>query len=183
MRRRLVTLLGAAVPCLTAALPAPAADAVGGDSLAIAVKAAFVYKFQIYVTWPQTAFGSAGAPFNLCIIGAPAAGSLIERAVGGQSHGSHPIRVLHLRNLADDRGCHLAFIGSADQRFVGQQLAGAGAFPTLTVTDTEGPARGIINFVLVDDSVRFAIDQEMARRLALGISSKLLHLAVAAGDD
>ena len=50
----------------------------------------------------------------------------------------------------------------------------------LTVTDaaTDPAAKGIINFVIEDDRVRFEIDNSTAAAGGLTISSKLLSLAV-----
>jgi len=50
----------------------------------------------------------------------------------------------------------------------------------LTITDgvADPAARGMINFVIVDNRVRFEIDAGGARRAGLDISSKLLSLAV-----
>ncbi len=52
--------------------------------------------------------------------------------------------------------------------------------PVLTVTDgaTDPAAKGIINFVIADDRVRFEIDNSAALADGLTISSKLLSLAV-----
>jgi hypothetical protein len=51
--------------------------------------------------------------------------------------------------------------------------------PILTVTD-QGPGEGggIVEFVLREGRVRFAVDEQRARQNGLGLSSKLLALAV-----
>jgi hypothetical protein len=49
----------------------------------------------------------------------------------------------------------------------------------LTVTDAApSGVHGIVNFVLLDDRVRFEIDLGQAARNGIAISSKLLSLAV-----
>jgi hypothetical protein len=50
----------------------------------------------------------------------------------------------------------------------------------LTVTDSarDEPARGIINFLIQNNRVRFEIDNGAAAESGLTISSKLLSLAV-----
>jgi hypothetical protein len=50
----------------------------------------------------------------------------------------------------------------------------------LTVTDasTDGRVRGMIHFVVVDNRVRFHIDQVRASESGLAISSRLLALAL-----
>ncbi len=54
--------------------------------------------------------------------------------------------------------------------------------PILTVTDSSmrGPgSKGVIDFVIKDNRVRFDIDDQAAAKNGLNISSKLLSLAVA----
>jgi len=162
--------------------PACAFAADSSDRLELAVKAAFVYKFQIYVTWPASAFSSANAPFLLCIVGATPSADLIERAVRGQAHDGHPIVIRRLAALTADSLCHEAVIGPPDPAFIRAQMKAASAFDTLVITDTPTPAGGVINFVIADDTVRFAIDEAAAERLHLSVSSKLLRLAIAATE-
>jgi hypothetical protein len=52
--------------------------------------------------------------------------------------------------------------------------------PVLTVTDgaSDTGSRGMVNFVLRDNRVRFEIDEISASQSGLMISSKLLSLAV-----
>ncbi len=52
--------------------------------------------------------------------------------------------------------------------------------PVVTVTDgaTDPLGRGIINFVIADNRVRFEIDNRAAAQSQLTISSKLLSLAI-----
>ncbi len=51
--------------------------------------------------------------------------------------------------------------------------------PILTIGDSPNFARrgGIINFILVDDKVRFEINVEAAKQANINISSRLLSLA------
>jgi hypothetical protein len=49
--------------------------------------------------------------------------------------------------------------------------------PVVTVTDSGISAHGIINFVVVDNHVRFDIDEAAADAIGIKISSKLLELA------
>jgi len=51
--------------------------------------------------------------------------------------------------------------------------------PILTITDDQfGAGRGIVHFVLKAGRVRFHIDDALAARSNLGISARLLSLAV-----
>ena len=59
-------------------------------------------------------------------------------------------------------------------------LGAARGSPALTVTDVgqDAPEKGIINFVIADNRVRFEIDDRAAAQAGFTISSKLLSLAL-----
>jgi hypothetical protein len=77
--------------------------------------------------------------------------------------------------------CHLLYISGGDAAAAQRAEAALAAEPTLTVTDSivDASAKGMINFVIADNRVRFEIDDAAAKRTGLQISSKLLSLAVA----
>jgi hypothetical protein len=164
---------------LATAFAAPAgADEAG--SLARAIKAAFLDKFPLYVTWPAQAFAAPADRFTLCIVGDEPFAALVERATAGQSVARHAIAVLRLRTVSAADHCAIIYIATREPRLVQQQLTAVAGRPVLTVTDgMQGAAEGMINFVIAADRVRFEIDNAAAVRSGLSVSSKLLSLAVA----
>lgn len=162
-----------------------AAQAAAENSLAMAIKATFLYKFPLYVTWPERAFPAATSPFTLCIVGDDAFAALVERAARGQSIAEHAMSVLRLRTPSQGTPapadqCRVLYIATDDPLAARQLLAGADGMPVLTVTDgmTDPAAKGMVNFVIAADRVRFEIDEAAAVRSGLSVSSKLLSLAV-----
>jgi len=144
---------------------------LAAEPLEYAVKAAYLVKFPFYVEWPAGAFASPTAPLNLCVVGDDPFGSLLDEAAAGQSVQGHPIVLRRLKAVPREGGCHIAYVGG-DTR--GELPRGSG---TLLVTD--GAATyGIIHFVVKDNRVRFAVDDEAAAQSGLAISSKLLNVAM-----
>ncbi|HEX8467114.1 MAG TPA: YfiR family protein [Allosphingosinicella sp.] len=166
---RLLRLLPAALALF--ALPAPAA-APPSD---VAVKAAFLTKFPAYVAWPAAARPRPGAPLHICILGGDPFGRLIDEAVRGQQVDGHPLQVRRLGAPGSAGGCHVAFVqGSAPAMLQGLQ-----GKPVLTVTDARaGGQSGMIHFVIHQGRVRFNIDEAQAARSGVGISSRLLGIAL-----
>jgi hypothetical protein len=167
------------------ACPAPAADAAEYDpdnALELAVKAAFLYKFGVFIKWPDSVFTAPDGPFDLCVVGGRPIGPLLDRAVANQRYGDHPVVVSQLTETARAEQCQLLYIATDDPRIAVQFLAPVRDLPVLTVTNAmrDEDAKGIINFVVADDRVRFEIDGAAAARSGLVISSKLLSLAVGA---
>lgn len=168
---RPLSLVAAALAAGLAALPAPAA-APPSD---VAVKAAFLTKFPAYVAWPAAARPRPGAPLQICILGGDPFGRLIDEAARGQQVDGHPLQVRRLNAPGESGGCHVAFVqGSAPSL-----LQGLRGKPMLTVTDARGGSQiGMIHFVIHQGRVRFNIDHAQASKSGVGISSRLLSLAL-----
>jgi len=163
--RKLTSLLAAAA--LSSGTPATAQPSEA------AVKAAFLSKFAAYVSWPQQAQPASGEPLVLCIIGPDPFGRLVDDACRGQLVDGHPLAVKRLQHPDPGAGCNLAFVGA------GTMLETMKGKPILTVTDARSSVqRGMIHFVVNDGRVRFHIDEALATRSGLTISSRLLALAL-----
>jgi hypothetical protein len=162
-------LLPAALALL--ALPAPAA-APPSD---VAVKAAFLTKFPAYVAWPAAARPRPGAPLQICLLGGDPFGRLIDDAARGQQVDGHPLQVRRLAAAGSAGGCHVAFVQGGNAALQGLQ-----GKPVLTVTDARAGAEGgMIHFVIHQGRVRFNIDEAQAAKSGVGISSRLLGIALA----
>jgi hypothetical protein len=155
----------------------------GGGSLEWAVKATYLYKFVPFIEWPPSAFESPASPIGLCVVGDDPFGGVLDKAVSGQRFGEHPLTVKRLQSVDRQSGCHVLYVwrstGGGAQS-VTDMLDAVRGTPVLTVTDSvrDAPAKGIVNFVLDNNRVRFEIDNQAAAENGLAISSKLLSLAV-----
>lgn len=180
-RWKWMAVLLACLASKTAASAPPAAGppAAVAPPLDLAVKAAYLAKFAPFVVWPQSTFAAPNAPLVLCVQGDDPFDGMLDRLTAGQSVGAHAVVVRRMPRLDPDSGCQIAYLaGSSAQSSAAAQKAVDGQ-PVLTVTDAEsGGGKGIVNLVLVDGRVRFTIDAEKAGQSQLGISSKLLALAV-----
>jgi hypothetical protein len=145
-----------------------------------ALKAAFLYKFGLFIEWPRTAFSSPSSPVNLCIAGEDPFGEALDKVVaGGRINGRNTI-IHRLKEVGPDSGCHILYIGGSDPEHKARIIKSVHGRNVLTVTDAGDSESGaaIINFVIADNRVRFAIDDEAAAQNGLVISSKLMSLAL-----
>lgn len=153
--------------------------AAQAPSLEAAVKATYLYKFAPFVGWPNNVFTSSAGRFDICVLGDSGFADLVARGVAGQTIDSRPFTVEALPSVDAAQNCQILFVGDADPAARDAALMALQGKPVLTVTDTgQGLPHGIINFVIVEGRVRFAIDLVEATRDRLTISSKLLSLAV-----
>lgn len=163
IRRRVS--VAAAVACLAAS------GARADESPVVAaIEAAYLTKFPAFVDWPP------GAPTALCVLASEPVGRLIDQAESKLPSDTDPVVVRRLRTDSQAADCRVLFIGDPNQGLADRSPATA----VLVVTDQAAEGRkGVINFVIRDDRVRFEIDDAEAARRGLVISSKLLSLAVA----
>ena len=142
------------------------------------IKAAFLYRFTSYVQWPS-GLADDGAFIIAIRCGGHIADALQNIVQGRQIHG-RPIQVRQLRSLNELDGAQMLYVGPGCLPAGRKAAYERGSMPVLIVTDqSDGlPGPAVINFVTVDDHVRFEVSLRMARQLHLAISSDLLSVAL-----
>ena len=174
-------LAGIALLLLPALFEARAAAQGAGhpDDIARQVKAAYLYKFASYVEWPPGAFVRDDSAIVIGVIGdEPLAGELSRMVVGKTVHGRQ-LEVRGLRRDASLAGVHVLFVGGARGKLLAQILAATRGQPLLVVSDShEAHALGsTINFVMVDQRLRFEVALKPATDNGLKLSALMLTAA------
>ena len=161
---------------LAAAGPAAAADSIRAAEYQ--VKAAFVCKFGDYVEWPAGA-RSASDPYRVGVLGPESIVEEVRRATASTVVWGRPVEILGPVRGSFSEGLHALFIarGTSTQAAAAAITAARGQ-PVLTITELEQEGEtGMINFVVVDDKVRFDIALPLVVYSGLKISSRLLGVA------
>lgn len=155
------------------------APARAQNPLASAIEATYLVKFGAFVEWPAGVLASATSPFSLCVVDHPF-GGVLDQAAAGETVNGHPIAVRRLAAVTRNSGCQILFVGAGGAVPIANALAVVRGEPILTVTALPGdePDKGIVNFVIQNNHVRFEIDPRRAAADGLRISSQLLTLAV-----
>ncbi len=143
------------------------------------VKAAFLYKFGSYIEWPSRSFAGTDSPVTIGVMGADTLAGELAQIVAGRNVNGRPVVVRRLRPGDPIAGLHVLFIGGSDRGRLAEILAAAKGRPLLTVTESEeGLELGsVINFVVVEDKVRFDVAPPPAESGGLKISARLLGVA------
>jgi len=142
----------------------------------VQIKAAFIYNFALFTTWPADAI-QADAPMVLCVNAEPPLQAALEKLTGKPVRGHR----LEIRKINDGTvaGCHVLVL---DARASGSVRVDPVA-PVLTIADVRKGTRNpdgqapMITLTLQEDRVVFYIDAVAARQASLQISSQLLRLA------
>lgn len=142
------------------------------------VKAAFVCKFGSYVDWPAHALGAPGEPFRIGVLGSGAVAEAFRRTATAASVAGRPVEVRRLAPGDALPGVHVVFLSRAMASHADAVIAAVQGRPVLTVTELDaGSPAAMINFVVVDDKVRFDIWLPPAAQSGLKISVRLLGVA------
>ncbi len=201
-RRRAFLPTRAAALALTLALAAPAAPAHTADMADMAgastaatvqdepdtapamaergVKADFLYKFLGYVEFPAGPL-DPGAPYVVGVAGAEDVAAELARLATGRMVNNHAVVVRRMHDGDPAGGLHLLFIGADERAAEASLVKAAQAAGALSVTEsaTGIESGSVINFVLVDERVRFEVSLAAADKARLKLSSRLLSVAYA----
>ena len=169
----LLALLGA-LALLGRPAGAVAADAYSED----AVKAAFLYRFTGYVEWPPAAL--ANPPFIIAVLDDD--GVAVELARLLQTHRVHNqgAEVRSIRNIREFDDAQMLYIGAAHREDLRHAIAAVAGRPVLIVTSEDDglDAGSAVNFLLIDQRVRFEISIDAAQSAGLKVASELLAVAI-----
>jgi hypothetical protein len=160
---------------LTAAL----STAARSQSLEYEIKAAFLYNFARFVTWPPDAFASSEAPLSICILGEDPFGPRLDELVAGERVEKRPLIVRRLERPAEAATCHMLFVSPSERARFGTILAAVDTHRVLTVSDTMEflGAGGHVSFFLESNRVRFAVNAAATGGSEFQVSAKLMQVA------
>jgi hypothetical protein len=173
-RRLFAAALGFALAGVSAAFASDAAV-----SKEYQLKAAFLFNFTKFVEWPATRFTDATSPIVIGVLGEDPFGPELKNLVKDRKVNGRDIVVKPVATLAEAGAVHLLFVSPRDEKQLAPALAQLRAASVLTVGESPAFAGGggIITFSVVEDKVRFEINQTAGEAAGLKLSAQLLKLA------
>jgi len=151
------------------------------------LKAAFLCKFALFVEWPTNAFPDAKTPITIGVLGSDPFGKKLEEAVRNGIVQKRRLEietyssVEAITKLADEtnKTCHILFVSQSESGKLGRIFAGLKGRHILTVGESDRfcQSGGIIQFVIVENRIRFIINQDAAKAAKIKLSATLLDLA------
>lgn len=145
------------------------------------LKAAFVYQFLAYVTWPQSK--PAEGPIIIGVVGAGELADNLAALAMERGFAARPIEIRRVSIDADPREFHVLFVAGTSDDDADRLLRAAADAAVLTVTETlPRPPDSMINFEVVDNRVRFEVALGRARASGMDISARLLGVALRVVD-
>jgi hypothetical protein len=145
------------------------------------VQAAYLFNFGKFVKWPTVAPANRSGSFTICVLDGDPFGVVLQSTLAGESVGGKPVTIKRLAKVQDAAACHILFISQGEGHDLKEILAAVGSESVLTVSDIPDFSKrgGMIQFVLVNDRIRFEINLEGAEKSNLVFPSELLKVATA----
>jgi hypothetical protein len=143
------------------------------------VKAAYMFKFASYVEWPEGTFAQPAAPVTFVVFGDDDLAAELTQVTAGRLVDGRPLRIRKTRDSDAIADAHMLFVGRAEIARLPQIVRQTRARSIVILTDAPGTLNqgSMINFMLVEQRVKFEISLEEAERRGLKLSSRLLAVA------
>jgi hypothetical protein len=143
------------------------------------VKAAYLYNFAKFITWPETAFSDKEAPFVIGILGKNEFNGYLE-PLTSKTIRNRPVVIKHFKSVKDVSGCQILYLSSSEDKHLKTHLKKLNTQAIVTASDERNFAKrgGMIQFTPVRGRLRFIINLEQATAAGIKIDSQLLSLAI-----
>ena len=149
------------------------------------IKAAFLYKFALFVKWPDQEASVANTPIRVGLLGGENLGWQALESIAGKSIRGRPIAIQRFMSVKELEYCHILFIDASQKEDLTSILESVKGLSVLTVSDMERFAQsgGIINLVVKKNKMQFEVNLAAAKRVSLKLSSELLKIATIVNQD
>jgi hypothetical protein len=143
------------------------------------IKAAYLFNFGKFIRLPANAPSAQSRTFDICLFGQDPLNGILAGITAGERINDRPVRVVRTKGASEDRSCAIAYIGASEEDHIESHLSDLAAGETLTVSDAPHflARGGMIQFVVVENHVRFAVNLDAIKRTHLVLSSELLRVA------
>jgi hypothetical protein len=143
------------------------------------IEAAYLYNFGKFVHFPANP-SQTPLPFAICTLGQDALRGTLDSLVANESIQGRKVIARKLDSPGDASDCQIIFVGPSEDSRLQNVFATLRDKPVLTVSSipTFLDRGGMIQFLVEDNRVRFAVNLNAAQQNGLELSSELLKLAV-----
>jgi hypothetical protein len=148
------------------------------------IKAAYLFNFAKFVTWPASDFDNSLSPILIGILGDDPFGADLNKMIEGKMVDGHPLRLKRFGafdgiQIPQLRKCQILFISYSEKAHITAILQVMHGTNALTVSEIEKfpTLGGMVFFDQEGQKITLTINLTAAKREKLDISSKLLQVA------
>jgi len=140
------------------------------------IHAAMIYNFMKYIQWPD----DGGADFVVGVIGEDNVFNTLKNYYDGKPKGTKKYSIRKLSDVSEAASCQVVYIGkNKSKEFDNVKNAVAGK-SVLTITDSFnlGKKGSCINFKVIDEKLKFEINQASMNNASLKVAGQLSSMAI-----
>lgn len=137
----------------------------------------FIYNFSRLIEWPAN---YRTGPFVIGIMGTSEVAGELEAYTRGKKVGSQDISIIRYKTPQEIATCHILFVPLAKTKQVTEILGILNGKSTLIITEKSGALDegSAINFLIIQDKMKFELKPENASKYGIKFSSKLQEMAM-----
>lgn len=141
-------------------------------------QAVFIYNFTRLIEWPED---SKSGNFVIAVYGSSELASEIKTYTASKSVGTQPIEVIKCNSVEEIKSPHILFVSLGKTKEMETIKNKVGNNRTLIIGEKKGILElgAAINFVIVDDKLKFELKSSNASKSGLKIHSTLENMAIA----
>ncbi len=139
------------------------------------IKAAFIYNFTKYMNWVS----QDSTTFTIAIIGDSEITTLLQEIAQKRQVEHKQIQIKHIKNTDRDFDCHILFISATEKLHLGNIIEKTHGKNILTISEVDNAlSNGVmINFINIDETIKFEINLQAMKKAQFKPSSQLLKVA------
>ncbi len=141
------------------------------------IHAAMLHNFMKHIHWPDE---SEGGEFVLGVLGENDVFNTMKARYDGQPKGSKKYVIKKLANAAEAATCNVVYLGSSKNKEFENIKAATSGKHILTITDSAnlGQKGSCINFKVINEKLKFEMNNASITGAGLKVSSQLSSLAI-----
>ena len=183
LRRSLLSRATAAALCAIGVFLFLVATASAGAQVkpsAYDVKAAYLFNFGKFMRMSGIPEEPHHPTFDICVLGHDPIGHVLDDITANESIDKRAVHVMRIADAYAAKDCQVVFISAEEGDGIRADLTALGKADVLTVSDAPDFLKegGMIQFVMQQNHVRFAVNLDAVNRTRLVLSSELLRVAL-----
>jgi len=137
----------------------------------------FIYNFSRLIEWPVS---YRTGNFIIGILGTADVANELELYTKGKKVGTQNIEVIRYKAPTEIQNCHILFIPFSRTKQISEVIAAMSSKSTLIITEKSGALDegAAINFVIMNDKMKFELKPENASKYGIKFSSKLQEMSL-----
>jgi hypothetical protein len=141
------------------------------------LKAAYLYNFATMINYPAT---YQGGNFVIIVLGNSPIIAELDAIAKTKKIGSQALEIKKVNSVSEISHAHIVFLPDDHKSKVSEVISKTSSTPTVVVGETEGlSSKGtIFNFILIDQKLRFEVNEDKANSKGIKLAANLVKLGI-----